>query len=378
MLNREITELITDTPNEIFTNVIPATGDFSNRDTTFAIKALSETCNPLNEFFKKPLKNRMLLTLCQAVLDDHREQARTILIANLNLMDALLNETIESKFTFQRFRSVSPLEIAVQRGQIKMIELMIECCEQSLSAEEAKLAKDKILSAWSKAHPAQKNAQGEEEIVIPEEYTSYVLSLINVFARETFPNGVDGELSEDTGSALSFLFNNMLLPESAVKLDDYLDVELFLLALYKGYVAHINTFQNWDQRDAFCIRVIGLVQSVLSPETAKIFCEGLDAVVTALRNGEEIKFSENALKHLFKDGTSFYRSSRGSQEGLGSKFLSGIYARGARAGNARAGDGGWWVRHGAPRWISYVEQKLQTCRTYAAKPRNRSQSCVMF
>jgi len=353
--NRKITEIIADVPNEIFNKAMLDAG-VSYQNTTTVMSGLSQTCKPLNLFFEQPLANRMLVTLCQAVLDDHREQARKIINTNPNLLCIPLpNVIIESKFTFQRFYDVSPLMIAVKRRQIEMMKLMIECCDQSLEVKQATLAKSKILFAGS-LYPTQLNAEGKEEIVIPPNYAKFAKELIDVFSEEGF---VGGKLNEKTTLALQLLFNT-LLPNEAVKLEDYLDVELFLLALYQAYYDHFNTFQNWDQRDAFCIRVIGLVQSVLSPETAKIFCEGLDDVVTALSNGKERKLSEQALKHLLKDGTAFYRLSRYSQAGQGANFLCGIYARGF---GVTAGD----LPHLAAAWRSYVEQKLQTCKTYAAR-----------
>src|SRR3990167_5591964 len=106
----------------------------------------------------------------------------------------------------------------------------------------------------------------KDKIVIPEKYANIAKSLIDVFKEETFPNAT---LSEKTESALSSLFN-MLLPEQAVKLDDYLDIELLLLAVYQAYRDNFGAFQDWQQRNAFCIRTMGLIHSVLGPETAKI------------------------------------------------------------------------------------------------------------
>ncbi len=67
----------------------------------------------------------------------------------------------------------------------------------------------------------------------------------------------------------------MLLPEQAVKLDDYFDIELLFYAVCKMYDEQFNVFADWNQRQAFCIRVMGIIQSVLPPETAKVLCEGL-------------------------------------------------------------------------------------------------------
>src|SRR3990167_5366754 len=62
--------------------------------------------------------------------------------------------------------------------------------------------------------------------------------------------------------------------------------------------------------------MIGLAQSVLSPETAKIFCEGLYSVVEEKR---AISARAGALKLL--DDELFYRLSRDSRSGLGFEYL---------------------------------------------------------
>lgn len=69
-----------------------------------------------------------------------------------------------------------------------------------------------------------------------------------------------------------------------------------------------------------------MILTVLSPEKAKIYCEGLDDVVEALKAGKETKISEKASSHKLKGGQSFYRSSRDSKEGQGFSFLTGIFA----------------------------------------------------
>jgi hypothetical protein len=76
--------------------------------------------------------------------------------------------------------------------------------------------------------------------------------------------------------------------------------------------------------------VRGLIQSVLTPETAKIFCESLDDVVTAIKKGEKKEISKEAASHKLKSGEAFYRVSRDSKEGAGFNFgsigIPGSYA----------------------------------------------------
>jgi hypothetical protein len=61
--------------------------------------------------------------------------------------------------------------------------------------------------------------------------------------------------------------------------------------------------------------VIGLIQSVLTPETAKIFCEGLD-VVPALAQGNEKATNPLAAEHKLRGSEAFYHSFRDVRLGL--------------------------------------------------------------
>ena len=339
-----------------------------NSYTTF-VRSLSPVCKKFYALFKEDLAEQKL---CQAVIDDDRKRVKQILDSkpDLLLKKSPQNFMIESQLTWQRLIAEKPAVMAAKRNQLEILKIILPYYDKLLDAaknepekEAIKNAKVEAIAAW-RNHPTQKNAQDEDEIVIPAEYSDYIKSLIATFSQETFPNGNDqygyGKLSVNTEFALEELFNK-LLPEKAVKLD-YLDVELLLLAAYKTYVDHFNTFQNWDQRDAFAIRVVGLILTVLPPEKAKIYCEGLDDMVAALKAGKEVKISDQASLHKLKSGHSFYRSSRYSKEGQGFSFLSGIFARGGRCGGM--GEDGWvGGAGGRGLWISYLEQQQQIWKT---------------
>lgn len=364
--NRDKT--IVDLPKEIFTDAMPQ-ANVPESQVTSVIGTLSRTGNHFHRMFKKELTKRAMRTLYQGIIDDDRETVKRILVArpDLLLVEPPKGLVIESKLTWQKFYAEKPAIMAAKRKQIKMLELIDEL-EQT---EDVKQAKVEALLAWS-PYETQQNAEGENEIVIPEKYATYAKSLIDVFSKETFPNGSDkygdGMLSKETESVLLTLFNR-LLPEQAVKLDDYLDVELLLLAVYKAYWDHFNIFKNWEQRDAFCIRVRGLIQSVLTPETAKIFCESLDDMVRAMMNGEKKEISKAAMAHKLKSGEAFYRTSRDSKEGAGFNFYCGIYAaavgpqHAAAAGARLAGAG-----------LDYLCQaKTTDLRNLCSRAQNRKQ-----
>ncbi len=286
------------------------------------------------------IANRVTFAIfLQAVIDDDVETVKKCLDAEPDLISGQpdKNLVIESKLTWQKFYAETALTMAVKRKQIKMIELLLPYYDKLPQTEDIIKAKTEALSAWV-FYETQKNAEGVDEIIIPQEYAAYAQSLIDVFQEETFPNGDPGvngiplnvALSEKTECALESLFN-ILLPKKAVKLDDYIDPELFLLALYKTYDDdHDNNdegFENWEQRDAFCIRMIGLAQSVLPPETTNIFCSGL----YFFEENTKISAHTNSLK--LRNGKAFYRPSRDVRSGLGFEY---VCDNGGYAGNRDA------------------------------------------
>jgi hypothetical protein len=318
---------ITDFPKEIFTDAMPRA--IPENQVTVVMGNLSNVNKHFYGMFREDLTQRASRILYQAFIDDYRDTVKRILDSrpDLLLIEPRSNLVIESKLTWQKFYAEKPAIMAAKRKQIEMLTLMLPYYDNLPQTDDVKQAKAEAMSAWV-GYQVQENTLGEDEIVIPFEYANYAESLIDVFSEETFPNGSNeygyGMLSNETEFALSTLFNR-LLPEQAVKLDDYPDVELLLLAIYRAYWDRFNTFKNWDQREAFCNRVRGLIQSVLTPETGKIFCEGLDEVVTALKKGRGIELSKLALDHKMKDRRSFYRASYDSTRGAGFNFYCGIF-----------------------------------------------------
>ena len=284
---------------------------------------------------EQEILEKIMPVFLQAVVDDDREKVKALLEEYPQLLlvkpgENYPNLVIESKLTWQQFYAEDALTMAVKRKQIKMIELLLPYYDKLEQTEDVIKAKEEALAAW-KPYKIQKN-----EIVIPQEYAALAQSLIDVFKEETFPNGVPGAngiamnvaLSEETELALSSLLN-ILVPKKAVKLDEHIDEELLLLALYQAYIENFAAFNNdWNKLDALCIRLMGLTQSALIPETGEIICEGLIDIVTAIQNGEVKEISPDASAHRLKSGKDLYRSSRDSRSGSGFDFLCDIYAGG--------------------------------------------------
>lgn len=302
--------------------------------------ATSAYKNKVALFYQQNIISKLMPEFLQAVVDDDRKKVSALLDKCPELLVVTPDENlvIESKLTWQKFYAEKALNMAAKRKQFFMFNLLLSYFNKLNQDDNAvKAARAEGISAW-KCYDMQNT-----KIIIPEEYTYYLKSLINIISREVFPNEqtitswaqefsngtrTGKRLSEEAEFALTTLLN-MLIPNKAVKLDDYLDVELFLLAAYE-----IRTNLNWARHSAFCIRVIGLIQGVLPPDTQKIFCTGLadmaKSMKAAIKQGDNITgctpFSVLPKQHKLTSGEEIYRSSRDSQLGLGFKFLFGMIA----------------------------------------------------
>jgi hypothetical protein len=275
-------------------------------------------------------REQLLPRLLKAVINDDRNTVIAMLDLNpeLLLISPLPDCVIENECTWQKFYAEDALKMSVKLKQLKMTELLLDYYHKLEQTDDVIESKNKALSAWK---PYEIIA---DEILIPREYELLAESLIGVFREENFANGIPGEnniprnieLSEQTESALVSLLD-MLVPKQAVKLDECMDVELFLYAVYKAYVKHFDSFNyNWGKLEAFCIRVIGLIQTALHRETGEIFCEGLNDVATAMLSGKAKEISQRAKALKLEGGEDFYRISRVSRGGCGFEFLCGKFA----------------------------------------------------
>lgn len=274
-------------------------------------------------------RERLLPRLLRAVVNDDRNTVRVMLNLNpeLLLLSPHQNCVIESLYTWQTFCAEDALTMAVKLKQIKIIELLLSFHGDLEQTDEVIQIKNTALSGWKSYEIVN------DEIIIPAEYDMLAKSLIQVFTEEIFPNGVPGrnniplniELSDPTEQAIVALLN-LLAPKKAVALDQHIDVELLLLAVYRAYLKHFDSFNDdWQKLNVFCIRIIGLIQSALIPETGKIFCEGLQDVVIALDAGNERKICDRAANLKLLSGDEFYRISRDARIGCGFDFLCGVF-----------------------------------------------------
>jgi len=280
--------------------------------------SLSRSCFDLYSIYQPDLTKQRLQQLLQAVIDDKREQVKQILDENPRLLLEEPHQTlvIESQYTWQKFYAENALAMAAKRKQIEMMEVLLPYFDKLPPSARVLQTKTDALAKWSFLSDYKED---KGEISIPHEYTLYLQFLIDVFVRENFPNGhyTAAELSEETTAVLN-QFRDILLPRNPVRLNDYVDPELFLYAAYKTYEENFDRFLNWHQLDFFCVKIIGFAQSLVTPETAKTICEGLSAVV---ENKKAI--SARAASHKLLMGEDFYRPGRDVVSGLGVEYVVG-------------------------------------------------------
>jgi hypothetical protein len=284
---------------------------------------LSRECANFHALFQIDLDK---LALLRAVVDDKKEIVKKILDTRPELLlEEPRNLVIESKFTWQKFCAKKALKMALMRHQVGMVELILPYFKVLEERGDIEEGRKEALRQWDEVDVAISKQE--------ENLDDFIQPLITMISKETFPNGSEGDrlidrISEETKASLS-AFIKTILPDEAITLDNYVDVEKLLIATYKAYYdARFNTFQNWNQRDLFCIGVIGFLQSVQNPELAKAFCESLYYVVEEKR---PISARAESLK-LFDNKTSFYRSSRDAHSGVGSDWLIGRWGSGGCGG----------------------------------------------
>lgn len=265
---------------------------------------------------EKVATDKLLQALLQAVVDEDHKRVVEILALNpgLLLLKAKKGDVIQSQFTWVKFdvEDECALSIAVKRKQNNMIRLLLSYYDKLRQTEVVLDSKVEALSAWNE-YIVRTNDRDIDVIDIPEEYTRYVQFLVDTIKQESSEND---DLNEQTKTALASLLN-LLVPKSAVKLDECIDAALFLHALNMAYDdAH---FTNSKQKSTFLIRVIGLVESILSPDTAKMLCQGIYYVLE-----ENMPIDKKGESLMLAPGKPFYRSSRDAQTGLGFDLVANL------------------------------------------------------
>lgn len=245
-----------------------------------------------------------MLTFLQASCDGDAQTVTSMLDNDptLILREPSSDLVIESKNTGLKFYAENAASVAAKLNQLEIFKIILASFDKLEQTTEVKAARAEALS-YLKLY---EQTEDGNDIVIPQAYEDQIRNLIGLLAGNRVcrndPRGVKGELSAE--EALDNFFK-MLVPENAIKLQDYLDVQLLLLACYKVYRNSTLGHENNDH--FFCVRVIGSIQSVLPLEMIKVLYSGI-------KN-----------RSLPSDNQEWYRASRDEREGLGVKHFIGIF-----------------------------------------------------
>ncbi len=291
------------------------------------------------------LESLELTCLAQAIVDDDIATVKAMLNQKPELLLFQPEVIVTSEYTGQRF-SVDGnfLGLACRRKQIEMVKIITRYFDKLQADDEQNdeiaAIKNAGLSQWLEL---KTDAKGD--IQVPADYQVIIDDLITVFTSEPIAHGTTDfrTLSFDIETAMEVLYDCLLLDfkeddiskRRVFSKQNHLDIELLLYAAYKAYDTHFNSFKTAEQRDAYSIRVIGILQNFLQPETAKIFCEGLYYVV---EENKAISHKASGLK--LKDGNSFYSGSDFALRlGLGFERLVASWGRGVLSLEARLSRG---------------------------------------
>jgi len=297
------------------------------------IKTDKKLSDSAREILKNVYRPKLIRELLQAVVDDDIHTAKFILDFDpkLLLLESANNDVteIESKNTWHKFLTERPFIMAQKLKRLEMTKTLFSYFEHlenenHFQTTDAKNETLEIVKQWVLPSEISAEEQKQQSEKLQQEYIKiYFASLIETMAADnhvTVKWELDNEIkfyearitniSKITESALE-TFRTQLLPETAIAIDKYVDIGQILIAAYKAYEIFFGRFQNWNQRDLFAICVIGFIQSLVSPELAKIFCPDIG----------------DSLSDTFqlKNGQSFYRAARDSHSGLGFNFFCSIY-----------------------------------------------------
>ncbi len=131
---------------------------------------------------------------------------------------------------------------------------------------------------------------------------------------------------ENEGQIAISNFRKKYLPKEAIRLNKCVNVEDLLYEAYNVYEKEYHddfctiTIDKRSQCEKYSIQIIGFLQSLLIPGTAKKFCQSLHHTIQLKK---PISSKAMNLKLIKEEDVSFYRKSPNSCEGLGFDFLCG-------------------------------------------------------
>ncbi len=273
------------------------------------------------------LESLELTCLAQAIVDDDRPTVKAMLDHKPELLLFKPDVIVTSEYTGQRF-SVDGnfLGLACRRKQIEMVKIIKPYFEKlqgdDEQSEEITAMKNAGLAEW-KEYQTNEN----DEIQVPKDYQAIIADLIKLFISEPVAVGTTDfrTLSTNIETAMETLYNRLIpdyqeedISKRAVfNKQNHLDIELLLYEAYKAYSTHFDSLNTWERRNPYCTRVIGILQNFLSPETAKIHCEG-----RYFWEDPNRAVSPRAARLELKEAVSFYSGPDFAlRAGLGFQFM---------------------------------------------------------
>src|SRR5579871_1541374 len=334
-----------------------------SKDSTHARANLSTSCVTLYGQTEKTRQKLALKQLLQAMLDHYPLKASSILASYPEFLfekpeDYNIRE-IESQFTWLRYLTAgeSVFSIAQKLLLVDMLKIMfphyLKQLDDTQHVSDTKHAVLALEQQWilpETPSPEEEKKIEKAQEMLQEQYTrDYLLAPLTAIAADTTiqvgweenPETKRYEariehISPATQKALDNFRAELFKPKT---IQDCVDINQLIIATYHAYDSHFKRFQNWHQRDAFAILVIGFIQSLVAPSLGKVYCEDLYGVVYNRK-----KISPRAESLMLIDGRSFYRANRDSISGQGFNFLCSIYSGGwSRDMRASGGCGAGWV-----------------------------------
>lgn len=229
---------------------------------------------------------------------------------------------IECQHTWLRYlpESESVFSIAQQLGHIDVVNAMLEYAKKESRITE-------LEDAWIMKMPTEAEQKALQDKYIQD----LILPMISALATDTtITVQANWEKNSEKTFCVTKIDNANVVTLEARKalreelfrpkaMRDCIDAVQFLIATQKAFITYFNTFQNYTQRNAFAVWVIGLAQSLVGRDLAMKLCQSLTQVV---RDQEPIGVAAASLK--LSDGRSFYRMNR-DDAGLGSSFLCCVF-----------------------------------------------------
>lgn len=261
--------------------------------------------------------------LVQAVIDDDFSTVDIILDFDPLLLKIEPSEfgitEVESQLTWQRFKTENVFIMAQKLHRLKIMETMLPHFEKLEQARETKCnyqdLQTEVMQQW--IMPSFNANRGMMRFdKLQEEYIeTYFLPLINTIAEDKVV-GIDEHVNANTVIDVKTeleleAFRKKILPNEAVAIDNYVDIEVLYIAANKAFDLHDKKCNHWGQKHIYTQRVIGFIQTLLSPEPAMIY------IGQGIYPASIVQDVTPQILKLRPDNRSMYRSSRSDRSHIG-------------------------------------------------------------